>query len=520
MKLGSNTPLILGRYKTKDISTKASEGIAFNYLGTIGNKLISFAFFFLIIKFISVSEYGMYSILMSIATFFLTLSSLGLPATINRYLPEFFSKKEGGNFSKLAFFSLGICLLFSSVLIVLLFCYRDLLITKFHFPIELKSLLPLFSFVLLFFVENQLLGDAILNSLLEQRYTNISRITYLLLKLILVLFFLKSGLGVRGIVVGWLIAEASLFFIFCLRFLSIFKEMEESGTIENPFPITRVFRFGAYISLGPLNSFLLNIAADQFIIVYFLSKQAVGLYAFAMSIVNIVASLIPASIVFQIFQSAIIMKMSGTKDSNFLKKVSTFYLKVIIFVGVPIFTIVVIMADKVIPTIFKPEYLSALNVLYIYTPFMFIWTLHYPLGLIRMVKERAEITLYISIFTIYNLVADVLLIPHLGIEWAALATGSTQLFIFLLLLGKFHQDIKFDSISALKVIINISLPAVFLFALKIYVTSIFYLLFIMGLAGVIYLIASYFNSPFCESDIKVSRVILGERATKFFCWGQ
>lgn len=520
MKLGSSTPLIFGRYKPKAISTKASEGVAFNYLGTIGNRLISFAFFFLIVKLISVAEYGIYSILVSIATFFLIFSSLGLPATINRYLPEFFSKKEGGNFSKLAFFSLGICLLFSSLLIVLLFCYRDLLITKFHFPIELKGLLPLFSFVLLFFVENQLLGDAILNSLLEQRYTNISRIVYLLLKLTLIAAFLKSGLGVRGIVVGWLIAEASLFSIFCLRFLSIFREMEESGTIENPFPITRVFRFGAYISLGPLSSFLLNIAADQFIILYFLSKQAVGLYAFAMSMVNIVASLIPASIVFQIFQSATIMKISETKDSNFLKEVSTFYLKIILFVGVPIFTIVVIMADKIIPILFKPEYLSALNVLYIYIPFMFIWTLHYPLGLIRMVKERAEITLYITIFTIYNLVADVLLIPHLGIEGAALATGSTQLFIFLFLLGKFYRNTKLDPVSILKVIVNTLLPVGVLFVLKIYVTSIFYLLSVMGLVGIIYLIVSYFNSPFCENDTEVSRVILGERATRFFCWGR
>jgi O-antigen/teichoic acid export membrane protein len=109
------------------------------------------------------------------------------------------------------------------------------------------------------------------------------------------------------------------------------------------------------------------------------------------------------------------------------------------------------------------------------------------------------------VFALYNLVLDIILVPKWGLNGAAFATGTSMLFtyVYFLIATKFFigVDITFPWKSVFKIGFNTLITAVFsYYVFSSHVTGLMTLLIALGLSGIIYLLISYFNRPFDETD--------------------
>ena len=78
----------------QNIYKKGFSGVFFNFFGTTGSALFKFFALLIIIRTLTVSDYGIYNILMSIMSFSLLIFSFGIPPILERYIPEYYEKKN------------------------------------------------------------------------------------------------------------------------------------------------------------------------------------------------------------------------------------------------------------------------------------------------------------------------------------------------------------------------------------------------------------------------------------------
>jgi len=163
-----------------------------------------------------------------------------------------------------------------------------------------------------------------------------------------------------------------------------------------------------------------------------------------------------------------------------------FLMKIIAFIAFPTFVCLLMFSDKIILYLFDQKYLPALNVLNVFTTFMIINSFQFPLQLVVQAKEKVKITFISKIFSVYNLIGDILIINFMGIVGVGLVTCTARLFenIFIFIKIRKHVPLTIDFAPLLKIGINSLILTVCLILLSI----------------VIYLLISYINKSFLEEE--------------------
>ena len=98
----------------KKISAKSA---IFNYIGKTMTTAVDAATFILLTKQLVMSDYGVYSFLIAILTFFAFFASLGIPSALLRFIPEYIEKDKKETAIYIIKRSLGIIAIFGFFLI-------------------------------------------------------------------------------------------------------------------------------------------------------------------------------------------------------------------------------------------------------------------------------------------------------------------------------------------------------------------------------------------------------------------
>jgi O-antigen/teichoic acid export membrane protein len=135
--------------------------------------------------------------------------------------------------------------------------------------------------------------------------------------------------------------------------------------------------------------------------------------------------------------------------------------------------------------------------------------------LICEVLEKKEIVLRASVFALYNLVMDIILIPIYGIMGAAVATGSASVFLYLYVWATFRyslkMDIGFPFAAGTRILVNTAVMAVITALFLRYVDSAVMVIAAAVLGAVVYVISSYFNKAFSEDERRLINENLGRQ---------
>lgn len=497
-----------------NLTQKAFSGSIHQYAASLVMFIFGALTSIYIIRELAVEDFGIYSFIVGLITMAQFVTSLGLAPTIQRYLPEY-REKENNYFQKrIVSISMLMRLLAGLAFVSVILVANNWIINIFNLPFSSQKFFPLIALIILLVLESNLLGNAALVALFENKYWNFSRTTYTCLKFILFYLSLSMGYGILGLIWCWLIVEVVLFALFFIKAYKVIFSLPIKKEDIQPLPIRRFINFGKYLVLQQSTWFFRDQATDVLLISYFIGMHDVGLYSFAFGIPLMLMSFSPGSKLRAIFTPLLVHRYTKTNNLNELSYFFELVNKVIFFSMMPIFIILMILSDKVVLYIFNPEYLTVTNLLILSLGFIMIQQFAYAFTSIFYTLEKTKILFVGSLGAIYNLIMDLILIPPLGILGAILATGSAGVILLVYYYFALRKEriieLKYPLRAFARFSVNTVITAVIVFLLKGFINNILSLICVLTIAGIVYLVLSYLNKGFSERDRKIFNDAIGK----------
>lgn len=489
----------------------------YSIAGKTVTPIVTFLITIYIVRKLSVGEYGTYHVLLGAMYYIGLLSSLGLPSIFQRFVPEFHTKRHFTKIKRLvfrgSFYRTGLAAMF----IVIIILFSGLSGRLFNID-DWQGYFQIFSLAILFFLETELIGLT-LTSLFLHKYYVISNLTYILMRAVLLYYLLNRGLALKGLLLGEVVMYgiflALLVFFYHSRFVRKSRDESESGQTE--LPVKRLFKYGALSYFNEMGVMVLDVSTDIFIISAFLGPVAVGIYAFANKLTGMLSRILPHSLLQEVIRPSFFIKYVASDSDNALQKMGNLLIKIIAFFAIPTTFAVIILGEKIIVLLFDPKYIASLNVLWIVVSFLTIRHFQGPLGLILQSLEKVHFLFYSKIFSIYNLIFDLIVVQYWGITGVAIVTGSAILFqdVFLYFAIKREAGFALSFRPLFSVILN-SLPmAAVLYLLNDSITNLLVFTFVVALGTLVYFVTCFMHKIFTAEEQNVLNKIIGKPLFKF-----
>ena len=476
-------------YNQKTIQQKTHKNLAQNtFFFTVSlaiQKAISFLYFILIARAISVDDLGKYSFALSFATIFSIFLDFGTTQILTR---ESARKKENSQtyLSNVLGFKL-LASIFVYLLIVLavnLMGYPE--ITK-RLVYVTGLVIVLDSFSVAFY--------SVLRGLQNLVYESYGVIINQLILLGLGFLVLKLDLGLVVLMSVYL--AGTLFNLFySTAFLSlkykIFPQPQFSKDLiwqiiklSLPFAMAGVFiRLYSYMDVILLSKLTNDTAVGIYSVAYKVT--------FALQFIGVAfsAAIYPAFCNYFVSSKAMLAK-SFTK--------SVYYLLII---SMPLSVGIITIANKVIGPVFGASYLDSILPLQILMASLVIIFLYFPVGaMLNASNKQTANTTILGVVAVFNIIANLILIPIFSYNGAAISVLLSYILLFsigLFLVGKIiDYDKKYLVISTLKIIFSCLIMGLVVLTLK----NRLHFIFVIPLGALSYIIILYLIKGFSKNDI-------------------
>ncbi len=452
-----------------------------------------------IIRSLTVKDYGIYAVLYSLIGYVSVIGSLGIPAVCQRFVPEALQQKEYSLIKQLVFRGL--------ILRVVLSVATVCMILLFHGPIGrlLKvdgfvGYFSIFAWGIVLSLEASLL-TSVLHSLFLHKYSVIASTLYTIFRGGCVCVLLTMGLGIRGVL--W--AEVAAWGLWALlQYLAYYFQFARlhTGGEETALPLYRYVRYGGLSSLNDIGGSILGVSTDFFIITVFLGPEAVALYAFADRVIRIFAHVLPHVVLIDVIRPTFFTKYAESRNKQHLAAMFNLLVKIGAFCVIPLAAGMLVLGDKMIAIVFKPEYLTAKWILWLLMAFTTINIFAQPTGLVLQAVEQVQINLYSKIFAIYNLVVELLVIQWFGVTGVVLVTCSAVLFknLFCYYYAKKYAGLRIDWRSLGTIAANAVIMMLVLWPLRQFVDTFVSLSAVVVVGMLVYLVSSWYNKAFNSQE--------------------
>jgi O-antigen/teichoic acid export membrane protein len=356
---------------------------------------------------------------------------LGLPYAMVRFLSAAKKREE----IQEGFYSIAFIVLFTSAIAsLLLFLFaKPIAASLFDNNLTIARILPLIVFITCL---NGLLLNFFRTFQQIKRYSTFSFIrTWLMVAL--VAYFVLSGYGIFGAIVGLLITDLIVFLIMASLIIS------EIGIKIPKFTNTRAYlAFGLPTVPGILSSWVVN-SSDRYVIGVFLGTTFVGYYTPGYTLGNIIHMFL-APLAFML--PAVLSKYYDVGNIGEVKTVFKYSLKYFLLLAIPA-TFGLSLLSKPILTILSTPEIAAQG--YLITPFVaasaLLFGTHAIIAQIIILEKKTKITGTIWVIAaILNLGLNLIFIPYMGILGAAITTLLTFALALILISFYSFKYLKFD----------------------------------------------------------------------------
>jgi len=494
----------------EDMNNSVKSGLrdtVYVYIEIILTKIISFFIPLILIRNLSKTDYGVYSLILSILTVIACLFSFGFEDIFLRYIPEFLSKKKYKRVNNLLFKGSAVRFVSMSVILFLLFTFRETVYILLNSPPVFDKI---FILILFFVGINRitfLIGDMFMMACHRRHHVSVIRLVKESLRLIFfiaVIYFVGGGLyHILLAMVVYSFIDLSIYVVLdiktvCLNYKRCRRNninVEADGNPEQ----RRIGRYQLFSILSRGMGAFKNLSADYLIISYYMSVEAVANYSIACFFPRIVKDFSPLTMLSGVL-TPIMVKQYSHGNKVMLKRFFSFFFNINCFLLLPMSAGALIFSDKIIYYIFDPKYMEVLKVVYLLVPVLLIANLADPYYIITNVIEKKEIIFISSVWAVYNLIMCIILIPLYGIMGAAIATGSAGVlnYIYFWVVYRYVLKIRLNINygSLLKMTVVTAVMALMLLLLRTYVDSIIKIILAILSGGVVYLALSMLIKPF------------------------
>jgi len=396
-------------------STLATQG-SITFLGNILGKALGFLFVAVATRLVTPSEYGAFTLSLSILLFVQGFASLNIYRSVDYFVPQYLDDSDYGKAKQTLrnVFSLGIVSSFIGAGI--LFLAIDWLQTLFNEPL-IGGILPYL--VLLIPLQTVLRTlTASFNSLKDMKYRVVVRnLLNPLVRTLGAVALVATGAGVLGLVGGYLLGvtvAVACGFVFLLHEADWIKSAA-SEPISNrallSYSLPLVLAGVIYSLVGQL---------DYFVIGYFLESSDVGQYRVAYLLAGNLLIVLQA--ITPVFKPMIAENQSNNSLVESRYQLTTRWTTML---TLPLVVTLIAAPDVYLTLLFTEEY-SAASAAVVALSIGYLLNASFgPEGMVLEGLGHTRLTLFNTLMLVStNAVLNVLLVPRLGILGAGVATGT------------------------------------------------------------------------------------------------
>lgn len=387
--------------------------------GTLINMILGFFSTPVITRMVDPSEYGAFSIFTTYSGIILMVVCLGMDQTLVRYYynDDSVDYKRSLLF-KCVFLPIIVCMLVSMIIIIL----SILNVISFEFELQIVVMLCVYSFLQLIFRFSELIVRLEYNSKLYSALSIISKLVYIVVAVGLLtcikdkdLFSLVMAITVSAFVpVIISVFAQSKFWNFC----------KTDRSHNFPFPMKELLKYGYpfIFSMGLMTMFQ---AVDKISLQELRSSAEVGIYASTNTLIGVFA--IVQSTFNSLWAPLSVNHFSENPDDvSFYQKGNRIITLIMFFMGLSL-----ILCKDVFALLLGAKYRQAAYILpmLIFNPIMYTISETTVCGIVFMKKSKAHIVItFVSCIT--NILGNLILIPKLGCQGAAISTGISYIVFF------------------------------------------------------------------------------------------
>ena len=494
---------------------RARSAGAYAMLGRLAVSLIAFPTSLLLVKGLSLEDYGVYSLIGNLLYVASMITNLGTLGVVQRFVPEFAQKGHRSNVQQTvkiaAMIRLGGGLLASGALLL----FSAPILSALNIPENYSYLSPILAMLILISVENQLLGNGVLAALLEQSAVTVGQTLAGVIKLTGIALCFQLGYGLQAVVMAWLTSLLiPAIYYAALTYKKVFAG-PLSGNAD--LPKRRMFRYAGMSLATVFGTFVYDIAVDNVIIAYYLGPEQAGRYAFAVFTASLVAQLIPVRVLTPLLVNVAIRQYSGSGDKTILSKTFATASKVVAFTMIPGVVGLTLLSPYIISHILNDAYASVVPTVSVIVAFSLFRYLNFALQVLIKPLEILQVVIVQYACSVANLIMDIWWIPKYGIEGAAWATGLTLTLNYLLSwwLTSRHISARQDWSSLCRMALNVLIMSAVVWAAIPSITGTLSVLLVGILGALTYLVAARLNPCFTQEEQTLMNSIIGKNLFKF-----
>ena len=451
-------------------------GSAYYFLGGVVAALLAYVIKLILVRNLSVEDYGLFFSVFTFVMLFGALRTLGMNAGLVRFIAKYKSKKRYGQIKSLIIGSFLMQIAFSLFLVALLWVLSDFLATSYFGDEDAKWLLRIVSFYLpLTVIESNY--RATMNGLGMNKWlssTTFFKHLFTLIILLLALLFgyelfapafaYVFGLILFGLLFGKLVFRESRFFK-----TNMFKfKVVNKKLLWFSLPLVFTGIGGMFISYF-----------DTLMLTYFSTLEIVGIYNIVYPTAILIA--LVASSIGNILMPVIseLWSLNRKKEIQNAFHIIYKYLAMLLF---PLIFTLIVLSEYLLGLFFGSEYVSgalAFNVLLFGALFKMIFTLNNK-SLIGLGDSRKTLEMYI-LGAICNVGLNLVFIPLFGLIGAAVATSIS--FLIMILASFFFLNEKAHVTFPARKVIVIFLLALLLPIFILLFQSLDYNIYFMTILG-------------------------------------
>ena len=397
----------------------AAKGGGITFLGALFEYAGRFVFGIVVARFIGAEQYGVYTLALTPLNILVVLAQLGLRESMTRYVPIFARQRDEERLWGTLQVGLGLTAIASIVLGGGLFVLADSVANRmFHTP-ELAPFLRIAGFVIPFTAMIDIIVPATRGFMQMQYKVYAQDISLTLIKLVLAVILLAMGFGTLGVMVAYVVATISAFFMLLYFLHSLFPLNRPLAAARRSTKQILSLSLPVYLShvIGILEGNL------QVLLLGMLNTAtAVGIFA-AAARVSFVGNLFHRSILN--VSPPIVSDLYSKGDQDQLKRFYQVVSKWTFTLNFPLFLIITIFSERIL-SIFGNSFVVGSTALVILA-FGFLTTAGTGIcGVIINMTGRTWLSMINSICVLLLAVTlNILLVPGLGAIGAAIAATVT-----------------------------------------------------------------------------------------------
>ncbi len=447
-----------------------TKGVAIILIFQVFSIIFGYLLRLFLAKNLSVADYGLFYALISFFTLVQIFRPLGTTAALVKFLPEYITRKAYEDAKSLIIVTLIIQFLTSFSLTLLILVFAKALSLKFFKTINALTPLQILalSFLLSFFVDVMRACLQAFKNMLGISIINLASIAFSF-TFVTILFFVK-GASVENCAIGYLFAGIFTGLLSFKLFLNTFPRFLSTKFHLSKNMFKKSLTFGIPALAGGISNFIVT-NTDTLCLTYLKGLVSVGIYQAALPIARLLLYLASAisTVLFPMISELHAMRRYADISRTFSLLTKFTFISIL-----PFSAIFFCYPEITIRMVFGNRFLDAALPLQILTIGMIFQTLMTIASttLVGIGKPMFTVRV-VSVCAVFNLIANLALIPKLDVVGAAVATAITFLIgvivAFKLLnkeLSKYNSPIVLDVRSLPKITFSIILATLYLAAIK------------------------------------------------------